>query len=158
DLFDPPVSTFEPTMKKANVENINTIPGVDVFAFDCRVMASYELEEVRSKIEEYARDVEQVFGVTVTIETPTWQPAAPPTAKDAPIVGELQKGIREVYGVEAKPMGIGGGTVAAFFRKAGLPAAVWSRMDDLAHQPDEYSLISNMVGDAKVMAHLFLEA
>ena len=158
DLFDPPVSTFEPTMKKANVENINTIPGVDVFAFDCRVMASYELEEVRSKIEEYARDVEQVFGVTVTIETPTWQPAAPPTAKDAPIVGELQKGIREVYGVEAKPMGIGGGTVAAFFRKAGLPAAVWSRMDDLAHQPDEYSLIANMVGDAKVMAHLFLEA
>lgn len=157
NLFDPPVSTFEPTMKKANVENINTIPGEDVFAFDCRVLAGYDLEDVRSKIEEYAREVERVFGVTVTIETPTWQPAAPPTEPDAPIVAALQDGIREVYGVEAKPMGIGGGTLAAFFREAGLPAAVWSRIDDLAHQPDEYCVIANMVGDAKVMAHIFLK-
>ncbi len=158
DLFDPPVSTFEPTLKKANVENINTIPGEDVFAFDCRVLARYDLDEVRSKIDTYAREVERVFGVTVSIETPAWQPAAPPTAPDAPIVGALQKAIREVYDVEALPMGIGGGTVAAFFREVGLPAAVWSRLDDLAHQPEEYCVIANMVGDTKIMAHLFLEA
>ncbi|HEX2694645.1 MAG TPA: M20 family metallo-hydrolase, partial [Acidobacteriota bacterium] len=30
-LFDPPISTFEPTKKEANVPNINTIPGEDVF-------------------------------------------------------------------------------------------------------------------------------
>ncbi|MBM3293454.1 MAG: M20 family metallo-hydrolase, partial [Candidatus Aminicenantes bacterium] len=33
-LFDPPISTFEPTKKEANVPNINTIPGEDVFYMD----------------------------------------------------------------------------------------------------------------------------
>ncbi len=36
-FFQPPTSTFEPTRKDANVPNINTIPGEDVFYFDCRV-------------------------------------------------------------------------------------------------------------------------
>ena len=35
-LFDPSGSTFEPTKKEANVQNINTLPGRDVFHFDCR--------------------------------------------------------------------------------------------------------------------------
>ena len=39
-LFDPPVSTFEPTKKEANVGNINTIPGEDVFYMDCRSAAA----------------------------------------------------------------------------------------------------------------------
>jgi len=30
-LYDPPESTFEPTKKEANVPNVNTIPGEDVF-------------------------------------------------------------------------------------------------------------------------------
>jgi hypothetical protein len=30
-------------------------------------------------------------------------------------------------------------------------------MDELAHMPDEYCVIDYMVGDSKVMAHLFLE-
>jgi succinyl-diaminopimelate desuccinylase len=157
DLFDPPVSTFEPTLKRANVENINTIPGEDFFAFDCRVLPVYSLDDVKETIDGYVREVERIFGVTIEVAAPMWQPAAPPTAPDAPIVSLLQKAVGEVYGVEAKPMGIGGGTVAAFFREAGMPAAVWSRMDDQAHQPDEYCLISNMVGDARVMARLFLE-
>lgn len=157
DLFDPPVSTFEPTLKRANVENINTIPGEDFFAFDCRVLPTCTLDEVRAKVEAYAKEVERIFGVTISIETPQWQPAAPPTPPDAPVVRLLQTAIGEVYGVEAGPMGIGGGTVAAFFREAGIPAAVWSRVDEQAHQPDEYCRISSMVGDAKVMARLFLE-
>ena len=75
----------------------------------------------------------------------------------APIVDALARAVKRVYGVDARPMGIGGGTVASFFRKAGIPAAVWSRMDDQAHMPDEYCVIDSMVGDAQVMAHLFLE-
>jgi len=50
-----------------------------------------------------------------------------------------------------------GGTVAACFRKAGYPAAVWSRHQETAHQPNEYCLIADMVGNAKVFAHLFLQ-
>ncbi|MFO7769055.1 MAG: M20 family metallo-hydrolase [bacterium] len=156
DLFDPPGSTFEPTMKKANVSNINTIPGEDVFAFDCRVLPGYDLDEVRERVGSYVRELREVFGVEVEVETPMWQAAAPPTPPDAPVVEGLSEAVAEVYGIEAHPMGIGGGTVAAFFRQAGLPAAVWSRMEDRAHQPDEYCLLSNMLGDARVMARLFL--
>ncbi len=156
DLFDPPVSTFEPTLKKANVANINTIPGEDLFTFDCRVLPEYGLEEVGERMEAYAAELKGIFGVEVEITTPMWQAAAPPTPPDAPVVEALKGAVNEVYGVEARPMGIGGGTVAAFFRQAGLPAAVWSRMEDQAHQPDEYCLLSNMVGDARVMTRLFL--
>lgn len=155
-LFDPPVSTFEPTLKKANVENINTIPGEDVFAFDCRLLPLYDLEEMKARMRAYADEVERLFGVTVEITTSMWQPAAPPTEPDAPIVKAIEQAVRRVYGVTARPMGIGGGTVAAFFREAGIPAAVWSRIDDQAHMPDEYCRVSSMVGDAQVMALLFL--
>jgi succinyl-diaminopimelate desuccinylase len=36
-LFEPDYSTFQPTKKEANVENINTIPGLDVFHYDMRI-------------------------------------------------------------------------------------------------------------------------
>ncbi|MCK5488242.1 MAG: M20/M25/M40 family metallo-hydrolase, partial [Desulfobacterales bacterium] len=78
------------------------------------------------------------------------------TSPDAPVVKALIKAIRKVTGKDAKPMGIGGGTVAAFFRKAGLPAAVWSTISDTAHQPNEYCLISNILTDAKILACLYL--
>ncbi len=55
-------------------------------------------------------------------------------------------------------MGIGGGTVAALLRKAGLPAAVWMTAPDSAHQPNEYCLIGDIVKDAKVLSCLFLDA
>jgi len=72
-------------------------------------------------------------------------------------VKSLARAIRMVIGKEAKPMGIGGGTVAAFFRQAGLPAAVWSTISDTAHQPNEYCLISNILTDAKIFACLYLD-
>jgi succinyl-diaminopimelate desuccinylase len=34
--------------------------------------------------------------------------------------------------------------------------AVWSRQNETAHQPNENCLISNMIGNAKVFAHLGL--
>ncbi|MGB2843917.1 MAG: M20 family metallo-hydrolase, partial [Candidatus Aminicenantaceae bacterium] len=40
-LFDPPISTFEPTKKESNVPNINTIPGEDIFYMDSRILPSY---------------------------------------------------------------------------------------------------------------------
>jgi succinyl-diaminopimelate desuccinylase len=46
--------------------------------------------------------------------------------------------------------------VAAFFRRIGIPAAVWSTIDDTAHAPNEYAKIDNIVNDAKVMAYLML--
>jgi succinyl-diaminopimelate desuccinylase len=42
--------------------------------------------------------------------------------------------------------------VAAVFRQLGLPAAVYARIDESAHQPNEYCLLDNLIGDAKVFA------
>ncbi|HPN33718.1 MAG TPA: M20 family metallo-hydrolase [bacterium] len=155
-LFDPPVSTFEPTKKECNVPNINSIPGEDIFYLDSRVLPHYSLQSVEDRIQELCREVEAQFGVTIALSSKQRAAAAPPTAADAPVVQALKRSIAAVKGSEAKMIGIGGGTVAAAFRAAGLPAAVWSTLEDTAHQPDESSLISNTLSDAKVLAHLFM--
>ncbi len=156
-LFDPPISTFEPTKKEPNVGNVNTIPGEDVFYQDARILPDYPLADVEKKIADMAAEIEKEFGVQIETEHPQKEEAAPPTPPDAPVVKALQKAIKDVYGREGKPMGIGGGTVAAFLRRAGFYAAVWSTMDEMAHQPDEYAKIENILGDAKVFAHIFLQ-
>jgi succinyl-diaminopimelate desuccinylase len=157
DLFKPPVSTFEPTKMEANVPNVNTIPGRDVFYMDCRILPQYRVEQVFSYARELASFVGSELQVIIQVEPVYRQEATTPTSKSAPVVQALKKAIKEVKGLDAKPMGIGGGTVAAFFRRAGLPAAVWSTESDTPHQPDEYCLISNIMADAKVFASIFLE-
>jgi succinyl-diaminopimelate desuccinylase len=156
-LFDPPVSTFEPTKKDANVPNINTIPGEDVFYYDCRVLPRFRLEEVLGTIRAEADAVQREFGVTVALEPAQQAQAAPATSADAPVVKALQRAVKAVYRRKARPMGIGGGTVAALFRNAGFDAAVWGTLDECAHQPDEYCVLENLIGDARVFAHIFAQ-
>lgn len=156
-LFEPPLSTFEPTKKEPNVPNINTIPGEDIFYMDSRILPNYKVEEVEKKIKGMTKKTEEKFKVKITIEEVQNAPAAPPTSKNAAVVIALKRAIKEVYNKEAKPMGIGGGTVAAYFRNAGYNAACWAKLDETAHQPNEYCIIDNMICDAKVFAHIFLQ-
>jgi len=156
-LFDPPLSTFEPTKKESNVPNINTIPGDDVFFMDCRILPEYAVPDVLAAVRKIADAVEDRLKVKIMVEAIQNAPAAPPTSEDAPVVKALQKAIHDTYGVKGEPIGIGGGTVAAYFRQAGFEAACWSRADETAHQPNEYCVIDNMLGDAKVFAHIFLQ-
>ena len=155
-LYTPPTSTFEPTKKEANVPNINTIPGDDVFYLDCRILPDCDLVQVMSRMRSMADEVEESFDVAIDIVPVQTVEAPPPTDVNAPVVKALAKAVREVYGVDARPGGIGGGTVAAPLREKGYQAAVWSRLGGMAHQPNEYCFISNMIGNAKVFAHLFL--
>lgn len=156
-FFEPPSSTFQPTKKESNIPNINTIPGEDVFYIDGRILPEYPLAEVFSKIRGMADEIERNFGVTIEI-TPIQQVQAPPsTPHDAPVVIALKEAVRDVYKVEASPRGYGAGTVAAVFRLHGYPAAVWSKVTYMAHQPNESCVIANMLGNAKVFAHLFLQ-
>ena len=155
-LFDPPESTFEPTQKEANVENINTIPGRDVFYLDCRVLPDYSLEQVMARVAELGRETARKFGVELNMEVVQELKSPPATDPDSPVVKALVAAIRQVYGREARPQGIGGGTVAAFFRQQRLPVAVWMTVSHTAHQPNEFCLLSNLIGDARVLAHIFL--
>jgi succinyl-diaminopimelate desuccinylase len=157
ELFSPPESTFEPTKVEANVPNINTIPGKDIFYMDCRILPHYKVADILKAVEAIATPLEKELGLTIRIEPVHRQDAVNPTASDAPVVNALARAIARVKGLEAKPMGIGGGTVAAFFRGEGLPAAVWVTSPDTAHQPNEYCGISDIIADAKIFAHIFME-
>ncbi len=55
-----------------------------------------------------------------------------------------------------KAVGIGGGTVAAYFRRAGADAVVWGTGDESAHSTKEHVKIDNMVADSKVFAAMML--
>jgi succinyl-diaminopimelate desuccinylase len=154
-LFSPPFTTAEPTKKEANVPNVNTVPGEDIFYFDCRVLPEYDIQKVVDDVKAECKKIEQKFGVQISIDLPQAEQAAPPTLVDAPVVKLLRKAIKNIYNVSAKPKGIGGGTVAAFFRRKGFPAVVWAKFAETAHMPNEYCVIDNMVNDAKVYAYLF---
>ncbi len=157
DLFDPPISTFEPTKKEANVPNINTIPGEDIFYLDCRILPQYDVAKVLEKIRAIMDGIEKTHHVKISFEEEQNAPAAVSTGAGAAVVRALKAAVKEVYKKDATASGIGGGTVAALFRRSGFEAACWSKIDETAHQPNEYSIIDNMVGDAKVYAHVFLQ-
>jgi succinyl-diaminopimelate desuccinylase len=152
-LFEPPYSTFEPTKKEANVPNVNTIPGEDVFYMDMRILPRYSNAEVSAEINRITHNVETEYGVTIETEY-VQKHESKPTPPDSPAVKLLTKTIAEVYGLEARLIGIGGGTVAASLRNVGIDSVVWSRLGDCAHQPNEYTFVKDILGNAKVMAAL----
>ena len=154
-LFAPDYSTFQPTKKESNVPNINTIPGEDVFCYDMRVLPQYPLKEVLEEVDRIKAKIETQYGVTVGYSI-VQQQESKPTSQDAPLVKLLSKTVEEVYKNKTKPIGIGGGTVAAYLRNAGIDSAVWCRIDNTAHQPNEYALLDNILGDAKVMALMMI--
>jgi len=153
--FRPPGSTFEPTKRAANVPNVNTIPGEDVFSFDCRILPTHTTGDVLEEVRAALKDTEPKFGVTCELEV-IQDESSPPTPEGAPVVVDLKKAISHVRGVKPRVVGIGGGTVAAHLRRAGFDVAVWQTTDQTGHAVDEYIRIENLVDDAKVYAALML--
>ncbi|HLE46825.1 MAG TPA: M20 family metallo-hydrolase, partial [Candidatus Thermoplasmatota archaeon] len=156
-LFMPPESTFEPTKREANVPNVNTLPGKDVFFFDTRILPKYDPDAPLKLVKQVVKKFEKRTGLKVDVDVVQHDKAAPPTPVDAEIVRRLQAALKATRKVTPKVWGVGGGTVAAIFRRHGYDAAVWSTYDELAHQPNEYCVVKNMVADAQVYAHLMLQ-
>jgi succinyl-diaminopimelate desuccinylase len=154
-LFDPDYSTFVPTKKEANVPNINTIPGEDIFCMDMRILPRHTTDSVLAEIDRIKSEIEKKYHVTVKLNIKQLMESIP-TSADAPVVKKLSGAIGEVYGVKARPIGIGGGTMAACLRNIGIDCAAWTKTDVSLHQPNEYVLLDNILGDAKVMALLAL--
>jgi succinyl-diaminopimelate desuccinylase len=152
-MFDPDYSTFQPTKKEANVPNINTIPGEDVFCMDMRVLPCYSPESVLAEVDRIKSEIENKYNVTVEYSLPQLMQSKP-TDANAPIVTLLTKSAAEVYAVQPRPIGIGGGTMAAYLRNIGIDCAVWTKTQETLHQPNEYALLENILGDAKVFALL----
>ena len=152
--FDPPGSTIEPTKKDKNVDAINIVPGEDSVYFDCRVLPRYDIEEMLLDIRQLAREFEKRTGAEIKIEVQSKNKAPKPTDANSKIVLMLEEALKKTKGVTPIVGGIGGGTCAAYFREAGFPAVVWSTIDEVAHQPDEYTKIENLISDAKTYAFL----
>jgi succinyl-diaminopimelate desuccinylase len=150
-MFDPDYSTFQPTKKESNVPNINTLPGEDIFYLDARVLPRYPADVVLAEIDRIKAEVEKKHGVTINYSM-SQLTESKPTSAAAPVVKNLSAAIRPVYGVDPRPIGIGGGTMAAYLRNIGIDCAVWTKTQETLHQPNEYVLLDSILGDAKVMA------
>lgn len=157
DLYIPPTSTFEPTKKENNVPNVNTIPGEDVFYFDCRILPEYNVDDVIGYIQENVDKIVEKYGVSVDISYPQKVVAPAPTSRDSEIVDRLGKSINKVLKIEPNVIGIGGGTVASFFRRKGLPVAVWSKIDEVAHSPNEYVKFEDLYANSAILADLLAD-
>ncbi len=151
-LFDHPVSSFEPTKKEANVGNVNTVPGVDVFYFDCRVLPVYSLDRVVSDVERKIGQIERRYHASIDLEVVEKEPAGPATQEESDVAVVLGRAVSKVARVKPRFTGIGGQTVGNLFRREGIPTAVWSTIDDVPHEPNEYSRIANLINDTKVFA------
>lgn len=152
-LFDPPYSTFQPTMHEANVSTVNIIPGEDVFYADCRINPCYTLDEVRAEVRSRVKEIETKYGVTIEVSEVQAESSLP-TPQDAPVVRDLAEALKAVHGISARCVGIGGGTVGAYLRNKGFNCVVWSTLDEMAHQPNEYAVIANIVKDAETIAYM----
>ena len=155
-IFEPAGSTFEPTRRNANVANVNTVPGLDVFCFDCRVLPHIPLEEVLKVVDAEIIKVQKRRDVKVSYKFLQKEQAPSPTPSDSPVVEILKEAIRSVYGLEPHVGGVGGGTCAKYFRDENIPAVVWCQEADVAHMPNEYAEIDHMVNEAKVFALMML--
>jgi len=155
---EPPHSTIEPTLKIANDLNFNTIPGEDIMGFDCRLLPSVNTDEFIKSVRDICSGIENKFGVKIDMEVAGRSDSGTETPIASPVVRLVKQAVKDVNGFDAKPYGAGGMTVANRFRLKGFNAVAYSRLDDMAHQPNEYCVIDNMVNDAKVWAHVFLNA
>lgn len=155
-LFDPPYSTFELTQKFANVESPNVLPGKDVFCMDMRILPCFTVAQVLEEVDRLIARYEYAYKVKIEYEFPQRVDAPAPTPSDSEIVQKLVEAIKET-GVDAYYGGIGGGTCAAMLREHNIPAAVWATLDELAHQPNEYVIIDNLVRDTGIFLATILK-
>ncbi|MCR5725642.1 MAG: M20 family metallo-hydrolase [Treponema sp.] len=155
-LFTPDRSTFQPTKREANVQTVNIIPGDDVFYMDCRILPQYTLDQVRAEVKKRVQEVEAKYGVTIEVSELQAE-QSPATSADAPVVTRLAAAIKEAHGITAHTVGIGGGTVGAALRNLGYSCAIWSTLDEVCHQPNEYCWIKNIASDAETLAALFIQ-
>ena len=156
ELYEPPVSTCEPTRKEENIGNINTIPGTDIVYWDCRILPKRDIKDLIEVLRSYAYHFSSRTRAKAEINVLGYDDAGEPTSIDNEFVKNFLASIEETRGVKPKPIGIGGGTVARYLRKQGYPAIVWMTCDETAHQPNEYTRLSYVLADIETVLYYLL--
>lgn len=155
DRFMPPGSTFVPTEAPATVANVNTIPGDWFFCIDCRVLPVHSVDEVLEVARKAAERASSETGATVTVSEIQRHVSGGSSPTDTPGYAALADAVESVTGKRPVAVGVGGGTVANFFRAKGRCAYVWQTGGGTLHGPNEYVELDNLICDAKVFATLF---
>ncbi|WP_287950483.1 M20 family metallo-hydrolase [Acidiplasma sp.] len=154
-MFIPSVSTFEPTKHEKNIDNINTIPGEDIFYYDCRILPGYNLEEAIENIQKMVTDFTKKNGGEIDMDVIESEPSPSFNMENSEIVLKLKDAIEKIKGKKAMTVGIGGSTFAAFLRARNIPAAVWSTtVIENAHMPNEFCRIDDIIGDVKIYEYI----
>jgi succinyl-diaminopimelate desuccinylase len=120
---------------------------------DCRILPEVSVDLILNEIRNRCNDIEKKYRVTVTIEIKQ-RVESKSTSKEEPFVLYMRDVVKEMNKVDPVLVGIGGGTVGAHLRNLDIPTIVWATLEESAHQPNEYCVIKNMIGDAKIMARL----
>lgn len=155
NLFIPNYSTFEPTKHEKNIDNVNTIPGIDVFYFDCRILPEYDLNEIKNYINDLIKKFELTNKSKISYEIIDEIKSPEPTDDNSDVIKKLKLAIKNIRKKDAMTVGIGGETFASFFREKNMPAAVWSTtVIESAHMPDEYCLINDILNDLKIFEYI----
>lgn len=158
DVFDPPVSTFEPTRHEKNVDNVNTIPGEDVFYVDCRILPEYDLEKILEDVRKLAGEFQEESDARLEIDFVQKEQAPKGTSTESEIYRLLSSAVKHVTGRDPYAIGIGGGTCAKFFRERGLDSVVWSTADDkVYHEVDEYCVLDFILQDRDVIERMIYQ-
>lgn len=153
-LFEPEYSTFVPTKKEVNVDNINTMPGKDVFYMDCRILPEYTLDDVQRACQAIVDEVGKKHGVDIMVEAHNINPSLKATSDDALVVQSLREALKEDRNTAGILCGSSGQTVATILRNRGYDAVAWSTLIGNAHQPNERSSISFTIADARVVMRM----
>lgn len=156
-LFSPSWSTFVPSKKEANVDNINTLPGRDVFYLDCRVLPEYDIHEVEKEVRAIAASVAARYQAVIDVDVVHCEQAPEATPHDAPVVQRLTGALKKLKDTEPFICGVGGQTVAACLRHKKLPTAVWATLIPNPHAPNERSRITSTIEDAKVVLTMLFD-
>lgn len=154
-LFEPAVSTFEPTKNEITVPNVNTVPGKYEFYMDIRVIPKYALEDVIVSARDLAKEYERRTGARIVVSEIQRHSSGRASSTENSTYKALSDSIHSVTGIRPKPVGVGGATCANFFRQRGYDAYVWEFGGGTLHGPNEHVPIESIVIDAKVFATLF---
>jgi len=154
-LYDPAMSTFEPTKNAQTVLNVNTIPGKYEFCMDIRVIPRYDLDEVVESAKELIKEYTRRTGAEIKMTELQRHISGKQSSIDTEAYYALSDAVESVVGVKPRATGVGGATCANFFRSKGYDAYVWEYEGGTLHGPNEYVCIDSIITDAKVFATMF---
>ena len=157
-LFDPPVSTFVPTKIENNVASVNILPGRDSVHFDCRILPSEKIDDVLAAFSAIGDKVKAQHGVQIDIEIIQRTDPAPITPRGAPVLQKLLCALEQEGIKDPQLHGIGGGTMAAFVRKAGHSALVWSIIYNNPHVANERASVRMIQKTARVFVRMMVDS